>query len=135
MNILTFNYERYNLTKTLDTRHALSQIICLHLNLQHDKTHIVSEICKNNTPNMNLTVTKCCSNMAYYINNKRNSVILHILGSFLRDGEAYSFFIRAWFDEKTFSVFKSHGVVIQTLPPETSNIFGEMVRLSLYIYS
>ncbi|WAR05117.1 hypothetical protein MAR_020486 [Mya arenaria] len=53
-------------------------------------------------------------------------------GRFLQRNTAYSFFVRAWYDDRTFVTFKSNGVTILSKPPHTTNIRGVSVKEVLF---
>ncbi|XP_046562884.1 uncharacterized protein LOC124271767 [Haliotis rubra] len=48
-------------------------------------------------------------------------------GKSLTSGVKYSFFVRAWYN-KTYSIFKSDGVLIQTAPPTVTVKLGQTVK-------
>ncbi|KAJ8299760.1 hypothetical protein KUTeg_023820 [Tegillarca granosa] len=48
-------------------------------------------------------------------------------GKRLKESSKYSFFVRAWYNNDTFAVFKSDGVVILTKPPKSTRILGSKV--------
>ncbi|WAR05722.1 hypothetical protein MAR_021091 [Mya arenaria] len=49
-------------------------------------------------------------------------------GRILRRNFKYSFFIRAWYGDNTYAIFKSSGVTILSKPPQTTNIRGVSVK-------
>ncbi|XP_061181031.1 uncharacterized protein LOC133189645 [Saccostrea echinata] len=49
-------------------------------------------------------------------------------GIFLKETVKYSFFLKVWYDENTYAVFKSDGVTIATRKPAVTNIRGSAVR-------
>ncbi|WAR06111.1 hypothetical protein MAR_021480 [Mya arenaria] len=49
-------------------------------------------------------------------------------GSILRRKFKYSFYIRAWYDDSTYFIFKSSGLTILSKPPQTTNIRGVSVK-------
>jgi hypothetical protein len=50
------------------------------------------------------------------------------LGKSLVEGEKYSVFVRVWYDQNTFAIFRSPGVTIYFTPPELSVILGRNVQ-------
>ena len=42
----------------------------------------------------------------------------------------YSFFLKVWYDENTFAIFKSDGVTIATQRPDVTNVRGSSVSTS-----
>ena len=52
------------------------------------------------------------------------------LGIYLKETVQYSFFLKVWYDENTFAIFKSDGVTIATQRPAVTNIRGSSVRTS-----
>lgn len=44
------------------------------------------------------------------------------------EGESYSVFVRVWYNQNTFAIFKSPGVMIYSTPPELSVILGINVQ-------
>ncbi|KAK3100189.1 hypothetical protein FSP39_015958 [Pinctada imbricata] len=51
-----------------------------------------------------------------------------IPGTILTETETYSFFVRAWYTDTTFAIFKSNGVKIKTVPPSSTNTRGSSVN-------
>nr|XP_034314147.1 uncharacterized protein LOC105348718 isoform X1 [Crassostrea gigas] len=49
-------------------------------------------------------------------------------GVFLKETVKYSFFVKVWYDENTFAIFKSDGVTIATQRPFVTSILGSAVR-------
>ncbi|WAR04893.1 hypothetical protein MAR_020262 [Mya arenaria] len=49
-------------------------------------------------------------------------------GHILRRNFKYSFFIRAWYGDNIYAIFKSSGVIILTKPPQTTTIRGVSVK-------
>ncbi|XP_062606252.1 uncharacterized protein LOC134268062, partial [Saccostrea cucullata] len=48
-------------------------------------------------------------------------------GQYLEEGVSYSVFVKAWYNQNTYAVFKSNGVVIATKKPTVVNILGSSV--------
>ncbi|XP_061193435.1 uncharacterized protein LOC133201664 [Saccostrea echinata] len=48
-------------------------------------------------------------------------------GQFLDERVSYSVFVKAWYDQNTFAIFKSDGVIISTRKPSVMNILGSSV--------
>ncbi|KAK3581570.1 hypothetical protein CHS0354_031918 [Potamilus streckersoni] len=60
---------------------------------------------------------------------QRTSVVFSITrGKKLSYGMKYSVFVRAWYANGIYAVFKSPGVIIDTAPPKTTSIQGAAVR-------
>lgn len=49
------------------------------------------------------------------------------LGVFLQNDVEYAIFIRVWYAENTYAIFKSDGVRINTMKPATTKIRGSAV--------
>lgn len=49
------------------------------------------------------------------------------LGVFLQNDVEYAIFIRVWYEENTYAIFKSDGVRINTMKPATTKIRGSAV--------
>ncbi|XP_078334035.1 uncharacterized protein LOC111124258 [Crassostrea virginica] len=49
-------------------------------------------------------------------------------GIYLKETVQYSFFLKVWYDENTFAIFKSDGVTIATQRPDVTNVRGSSVR-------
>lgn len=45
----------------------------------------------------------------------------------LRTGLKYSFFVRVWYDQVAYSVYKSDGVTVMMVPPLSSSLRGAAV--------
>lgn len=50
-----------------------------------------------------------------------------VAGVYLKETVKYSFFVKVWYDENTFAIFKSDGVTIATQRPFVTNILGSAV--------
>lgn len=46
----------------------------------------------------------------------------------------YSFFIRAWFDQRSYAVYKSNGVSVVMLTPPSTGIRGASVSMQSYAF-
>ncbi|KAL3841826.1 hypothetical protein ACJMK2_019925 [Sinanodonta woodiana] len=69
------------------------------------------------------------SDRVWYDVGQRTSVVLSIpWGKKLSYGTKYSVFVRAWYADGVYAVFKSPGVIIDTAPPKTTSIQGAAVR-------
>ncbi|XP_071084119.1 uncharacterized protein [Haliotis cracherodii] len=49
-------------------------------------------------------------------------------GRSLTSGGKYSFFVRAWYDDNTYSIFTSDGVIVDTSPPAVTDKLGLAVK-------
>lgn len=52
---------------------------------------------------------------------------VYVVGIYLKETVKYSFFLKVWYDENTFGIFKSDGVTIATQRPFVTNILGSAV--------
>ena len=57
-------------------------------------------------------------------------LVKYILGIYLKETVKYSFFLKVWYNENTFAIFKSDGVTIATQGPAVTNIRGSSVSTS-----
>ncbi|KAK3101903.1 hypothetical protein FSP39_007221, partial [Pinctada imbricata] len=57
-----------------------------------------------------------------------NHVFSTLPGVTLTETETYSFFLKVWYEDNTYAIFKSNGVTIATLPPSPTNIRGSSVN-------
>jgi hypothetical protein len=57
------------------------------------------------------------------------------LGIYLQGTVKYSFFLKVWYDENTYAVFKSDGVTIAIQKPGVTNIRGSAVSCAIRRYS
>ena len=56
---------------------------------------------------------------------------IFLLGLKLHEGLRYSIFVKVWYSEDTFAIFKSDGVTIVTEKPSVTNILGSSVSIYL----
>ena len=54
--------------------------------------------------------------------------VSRILDRELMIGVSYDFFVRAWYDDETYAVFRSDGVIPDVTPPKVITILGVKVR-------
>jgi hypothetical protein len=55
-------------------------------------------------------------------------LLLNFSGVFLKNDVEYSFFVRAWYSDNSYAIFKSDGVKITTTKPATTTAKGSSVR-------
>ncbi|KAL3843250.1 hypothetical protein ACJMK2_021192 [Sinanodonta woodiana] len=67
-------------------------------------------------------------NVWHHVGEERYMIYSLPRGKNLHNGFKYSFFIRAWYNESSYRVFKSPGVYIDSKPPRTTNIKGISVK-------
>lgn len=51
----------------------------------------------------------------------------YVTGVYLKETVKYSFFLKVWYNENTFAIFKSDGVTIATQRPSVTNKLGSAV--------
>ncbi|XP_046557193.1 uncharacterized protein LOC124266445 [Haliotis rubra] len=79
-------------------------------------------------------VFKKSSQRVWFDAGQQTSAILSLdKGSFLRPGIQYSFFVKAWYNNRNYSIFKSNGVTFVTSPPTVTRKSGRTVKEVLNI--
>lgn len=54
--------------------------------------------------------------------------IVFFKGKILEEHKKYSFFVRVWYDDNTYAIFKSPGVVVYSSPPSITSLNGRAVK-------